>query len=257
VIHHVIEAEALRDYLRCPQEYAYRWLYGIPDKPRTRYQLWLRCLRRACLTLVRQVMEKPVSIDQAYLIWQLHAEHTIASIAKWDLKGRELLLQFYEWLQHITPGAIGPTRRLTVPFSSLPRQADLELTADFVARWRGQLAYFLLTPPDPGILKSLGALDTACWVTYNLETGRSKRLTNQTLEQMPDLVGQVEQGFRGLTRSLVWPHRDSRCTPCPFAACCDGRDARSSALKTAKARQRVKDRILKDYTGLSAPNEKW
>jgi hypothetical protein len=191
-------------------------------------------------------MGGPVSIDQTYLIWQLHAQNTTASQAKWDIRGRELIMQFYEWLQFTTPAVIGPTRRQIVQFSSPQRQADVELSADFAGKWRNRLTYVLLTPPHPGIVLDYAASDTAAWATFDLEKGRAKLITPNNIDQTAALEGRTEQAVRGLSRKIIWPNRDSRCQSCAYSDICDGRDARSSALRDSKSRMRVRERITRE-----------
>ena len=191
-------------------------------------------------------MEGHISIDRAYLVWQLHAQNTTASQAKWDVRGRELLMQFYERLQFTTPGVIGPTRRQIVSFTSPQRQADVELSADFAGVWQNRLTYILLTPPHPGIVVDYAASDTAAWATFDLEKGRAKLIPPSTLEQVTATEGRTEQAVRGLSRKIIWPNRDSRCQSCAYSDVCDGRDARPSALRDSKSRMRVRERIARE-----------
>lgn len=241
---HFLEAEALRDYLACPQKYAYRYLYDLDDPPRTDAQVWTRAVRRTALSMVRETLEHgPISDDQAMLLWQLHTRHTVvAATSRLDVQGREALSRFHEWLVGAPPCVLAPVRTLNFPLTAR-RSIDVELTADFQVTKKRQKIRIILAPPDPGFFEAVAGCDTSSWMVYDLQRHRARRIRKRSKAEAQELHGVLEQGLRGMARQIVWPHRDARCTPCPYGDICVPGDARRSILSKATGRQRVQERV--------------
>lgn len=241
---HAVEAEALRDYLRCPQEYAYRWIYEAPEPPRTTRQLFDRCLRRTALTIAREVYAGGnITRDRSLLLWQLHIDKTeIQTLPKLDLLGREAIGRFFVWLRGATVPGLAITRQVVFEYAR-KQQCSVRLTADFVLTRNGRTVLVLLTPPHAGILPHLLACDDQPWLVYDLPLGKGHELTELPSAMRKEVGALVTQGYRGIGHKLVWPHRDQRCRTCPYADICTPGDARSYLLRTASKRKRVLDRI--------------
>jgi hypothetical protein len=245
-LRHYVDGEALRDYLRCPQEYAYRWYYQVPDRVRTIRQVYHRALRRTALSIAREHLTgKPLTTDRSLLLWQLSTRHTpIALRPRLHYLGRNVIARFLDWLTTTTVHGLSVPRQLTFA-ATARRQIDVEITADIFVTINKRPSLVLLAPPDPGLIADLAQCDTDDWVVFTLATSTARCLPKATPSTRHALAGVIEQGFRGLSRRIVWPNRDSRCRTCTFADICQPADARRYTLQHGSKRERVRKQIAR------------
>ena len=210
---HFVQGEALRDYLRCPQEYAYRYVYGAPEPPRTPQQYWDRAVRRTALSIVKELLEgRQVSHDKAAMLWQLTTKNTVVgSDARLEVLGRESIYEFWNWLDGFEPKGLAVTR-----------QVSFEVTAK--------------RSIDVGLQGR-----TPAWL--DLGKKHASELNRLPVTVKREMAGAVEQGWRGIGHQIVWPNKDGRCTPCPYRDICGPGDSRRYLLKTKSKQKRVVERI--------------
>lgn len=245
-LRHFVDGEALRDYLRCPQEYAYRWHYQIPERPQTTRQFFQRAVRRTALSIARETLAgKTVTADQGLLLWQLGTHDTpIATHPSINTAGRDIVGRFLRWLETVKVLGLAVTRQITLTFGHR-RFCDVELTSDLYLTLRGKERLVLLTPPDPGIVATLAGCDTVPWAELSLLSCTTRLIPRTSSDVQEGLSGVVEQAFRGLSRGIVWPNRDSRCRGCPFSDVCTPGDARRYLMQSETKRARVRARVAK------------
>jgi len=232
----------------CPQQYAYRWLYDIPDYPRTPQQWFLRVIRRTALTIVREILEKKTpTLTQAWLLLEYYSRGTVVrSDAKLAQRARTLIGQFNEYMHKFRIVSIGEVRLVTIPFR--PRQAsDVQLQADFTGFWKRQRTHVLLTPPSRPVEARIAGSDTQQWATMSIDlksVGTITSVPQVSIDTTP-AAALIWQGLRGLARKIVWPYRDRRCLTCVYTDGCTPADAHPQRLQTAKDRQQVRKRMSK------------
>lgn len=241
---HFVLGEALRDYLRCPQEYGYRYIYQAPEPPQTLQQWWDRAVRRTILSTVKEKLDgKDTTHDRIVLLWQLTTRNTpLDGNHKLDILGREALVTFWNWLDTVELEALAVAREVTFDITT-KRAITVQLTADFVARRGNRRIHVLLAPPEPGILIQVAACDDEVWTLYNLRQSHANELTKLTQREQRALAGVIEQGWRGIGHKLIWPYRDGRCTACPYQDVCAPGDARRYLLDRPSKHKRILERI--------------
>ncbi len=241
-----VNAEALQDYSRCPQEYAYRWLYRIAEPAQTRSQLGARALHRTILVLARLAMEgQVVSVDKAQMIWQLHVANTqIDGDVRWDLRGREAALRFHSLLSSgLCPTGIGAP--FVVPIEVRKDVVvEIHLDVDFTADFHGKSIAVQLEGPTTGtLINEIGGLLPLPWHRYHTSSGVLMPLPEVNKTPGLPLKTKIWQLYRGMARDIVWANKDRRCTSCVFRDVCNPADAELPRLRSAHQRKLVRNRI--------------
>lgn len=248
-LRHIISAAALQDYLVCPQQYAYRWLYEVPDHPRTPQQWFQRVIRRTTLTIVREILEaKTPTLSKVWLLLEMHSRGTIVRTnAKLAQRARTLIGQFNESMRRFHVTSLGETRLVTIPFSK-DRASDVQIQADFSGLWKHRRTHILLTPPARPVESYIAGQDAQYWATMSVGSQSVGRVTKiRPTTDTTEIVPLIWQGLRGLARTIVWPYRDQRCSECVYAEGCTPADAHPQRLRMAKERRKVKNRMSKTH----------
>jgi hypothetical protein len=240
-IRNLVDGRALQAYTHCPQHYAYKYLYDIPDTPQTISARYSLAARRTVMGIARtQCASGSVTPKRASMVWQLAAQHYgLDGIPKWSHRGRAVALWFQkfttEWqilnvgVEHHFPIKLHPNRIV-----------DVAVTADFVAQRKAERVHILVVPPRLGPLKPLVGNDNGeRWGTWSLDTQKYRVCP-------PAEAGAVvEQALRGMIRKIVWPYYDGRCRQCPYTDVCKTEDAQPYRLRDKSKRERVRQRVQK------------
>lgn len=239
-----IEGEAILDYSSCPQKFAYRWLYDVPEKPPTPLAKYHRAVYRTCLVLVRQKMEKgQPSTKQAEQLWRLHS----ASVGlgkgatRKNLNGRNSVLLFLTWLCHFQPSAIGLKSVVPVVISKA-QTFNVTIESDFTGLSGDRRISVILTRKIPKLMAFMASHDQLSWEAYNLDSGSSAPLKKPADEDA--YKAQLHQLQRGMARRIVWPNRDARCSECQWSDICNPRHSSISDLNDPIQRLKTKKRLI-------------
>lgn len=237
-----IEGSALLDYASCPQKYAYRWQYNVPEKPTTPRAILDRAIFRACLVVARQKLETATpSVKQTEQIWRLHAAGTpISGHSKNNLRGRTCVLQFLTWLRNFEPVAIA--LKTVVPIKISEHETyNVKLQADLTGTYKSRRCSVVLARKVPELMAFMATNDQLPWVSYHLEHGTTRDLPAGDIHAYAPLLQQLQ---RGLARRIIWSNRDERCNSCPWSDICDPRHSSKRYINDPLSRQRMRKTIL-------------
>lgn len=241
-----IEGEAILDYSSCPQKYAYRWLYDIPEKPPTPTTLFRRAIYRTCLVLVRQKLESgQPSTKQAEQLWKLHTSSLLPfkGSARQNLNGRNSILLFLTWLNQFKPVGIG--LKSVVPIKVSKAQTfNVTIESDFTGLSGNRRVSVILTRKVPKLVAFMASYDQLPWEAYSLDSGSSFSIKKPKDEDTYKAL--LHQLQRGMARGIVWPNRDARCNECPWTDICDPRHSAVSNINDPIQRLTIRKRIIAD-----------